>query len=115
MVEMNACFDAAVEVVEIQKLIRRMRIFVREPESQKHRVKTEDFFELHNYRYRSTLALIQHLLAESLFQRRDSGFDAGTVDRCNRRLPTVQIPDFQLNRLRSNFLEMHFEQLCNFV
>ena len=87
MVEMNACFDAAVEVVEIQKLIRRMRIFVREPESQKHRVKTEDFFELHNYRYRSTLALIQHLLAESLFQRRDSGFGIPQVFRALRKAP----------------------------
>ncbi len=78
------------KVVQIEELIRRVRVLVRLAESKEHRIDAEHLLELDNDGNRSSLALIQRAFAKSLFQRCNRRRDTRAVDRRDRRFASMK-------------------------
>jgi len=68
---MNGCPYSAKEIVEINELVGRMGILIRQAKAQEHCVQTEYFLELNNDGNRPAFSLIEWLFPKSLLQRRD--------------------------------------------
>ncbi len=75
--EVDGGLDASVKMVQIEELIRRVRVLIRLAEAKEHGVDTEQFLELDNDRNGSPLPLIERGLAKSLFQRGNSRLTPG--------------------------------------
>ncbi len=84
---------AAEEIVEVDELVRSVSVLVGQSESKQHRVQAEKFLELDDDANRSALSLVKGLFAESFLQGHDGGFYARAVDRGQRSLAAVDVPD----------------------
>ncbi len=113
--EMNRGPYPTVEILEVQELIRSVGIFIGQTEAKQHRIESEKLFELNHNRNTPAFALIQRLLTESLFQCRDRGLHARTVNRRNGRLTTVHIADSDGNGLRRDLTDVFFKKLRNLL
>src|SRR5262245_48421661 len=79
------------EVVKIDKLIRRVRVLIRESETEQHGVQSKQLFELHNDRYGTSFTLVQWFLSESFLQCNSGSTNARAVDRGDRSLASMKI------------------------
>src|SRR6478672_11080722 len=65
--------DAAVEVAQIQFLVRRVRVLVRKAHAEQYRRQPEDLLERRDDRNRAALAIEHRLLAEAFLNRAARG------------------------------------------
>ena len=65
--------DAAVEVAEIELLVRGVRVFVRQPDAEQHRGQAENLLEGRDDRDRSPFTVEDGRLAETFFNRAPGG------------------------------------------
>src|ERR1041385_8863604 len=63
VIEMSHCSDTAKKIIEIDELIRRVGIFVRQAKAKKYRIQLQYFFELNHDRYRSSLPLVERFFS----------------------------------------------------
>ena len=88
-----------------------MGVLIRQPESQKNSIKSQQFFELNDDRDRSAFTLIERFLPETFFQCCNSRLHSGAVDGCNRCFTAMQIAHLYVDRLRGYLFQMFLDHL----
>ena len=78
---------------EIELLVRRVRVLVRQSDAEEHRRKAEDLLERRDNRDRSPFAVENGRLAESFLDRTAGGLNVTVVEVGHPRLAAVHPRD----------------------
>ena len=89
---------------EVELLVRRVRVLVRQADAEQHRRQPELLLERRHHRNRSALAREDRRPAEALLDRAAGGLHERVVVRRHPRLAAVHARDLQLDGLRRDLL-----------